>query len=311
MLLDGGLGQELIHRMDADVAYPLWSLQVMLDEPQLVADVHRDFCLAGANAVCLNTYCVTHSRLARDPIGIELAPALEMARTLAANGIRASGRTNICTLASLPPLVASFRSELVLSVEQMAYEYKELIELQSQHVDGFIAETLSCIDEGRAVINAARAAGLHASRLMISFTVDDADGTRLRSGEPLTEALKLAEAHKAAAILVNCSRPEAVTDSLKVLATGSIVFGAYANGFTSVDALMPGRTVDVLHARKDLTPASYAEYARQWLQSGAGVIGGCCEVGPAHIAAVRDMILTEGRTLHPVIPADSSIRMST
>jgi homocysteine S-methyltransferase len=41
-LLDGGLGQELIKRCSAP-PHPLWSTKVMLDEPHLVADIHRDF----------------------------------------------------------------------------------------------------------------------------------------------------------------------------------------------------------------------------------------------------------------------------
>ena len=48
LLLDGGLGQELIRRSPSP-AHHHWSLQVMLEEPDLVAEVHRDFCDAGAN----------------------------------------------------------------------------------------------------------------------------------------------------------------------------------------------------------------------------------------------------------------------
>ena len=54
LLLDGGLGQELIRRSPSP-AHHHWSLQVMLEEPDLVAEVHRDFCDAGAHIVCLNT----------------------------------------------------------------------------------------------------------------------------------------------------------------------------------------------------------------------------------------------------------------
>ncbi|MBS58800.1 MAG: homocysteine S-methyltransferase, partial [Alteromonadaceae bacterium] len=46
LLLDGGLGQELIRRSPSP-AHHHWSLQVMLEEPDLVAEVHRDFCDAG------------------------------------------------------------------------------------------------------------------------------------------------------------------------------------------------------------------------------------------------------------------------
>ena len=46
-LLDGGMGQELVHRA-GDNPTPLWSTRVMIDNPGMVADVHRDFTAAGA-----------------------------------------------------------------------------------------------------------------------------------------------------------------------------------------------------------------------------------------------------------------------
>jgi S-methylmethionine-dependent homocysteine/selenocysteine methylase len=71
------------------------------------------------------------------------------------------------------------------------------------------------------------------------------------------------------------------------LAARNLTFGAYANGFTSITALQPGGTVDSLKARTDLGPSAYADFAQSWAELGATIIGGCCEVGPAHIAELR------------------------
>ena len=67
-LLDGGMGQELVHRA-GDSPTPLWSTQVMMDRPGLVAQVHRDFFEAGATIATLNSYAIHKDRLA--PVGIE------------------------------------------------------------------------------------------------------------------------------------------------------------------------------------------------------------------------------------------------
>jgi S-methylmethionine-dependent homocysteine/selenocysteine methylase len=93
-----------------------------------------------------------------------------------------------------------------------------------------------------------------------------------------------------AARLVNCSRPEAVDAALPELVALGGTVGAYANGFPAVDALEHGGTVDVLGVRDDLGPARYAEFALRWVEAGAAIVGGCCEVGPAHIAALRDRL---------------------
>ena len=65
VLLDGGMGQELIAR-SKQPASPLWSAHVMMDEPEIVEAVHRDYIEAGAKVLTLNTYSATPERLARD-----------------------------------------------------------------------------------------------------------------------------------------------------------------------------------------------------------------------------------------------------
>jgi homocysteine S-methyltransferase len=293
-LLDGGMGQELIRRSSAAKPHPLWSLQVMMDEPELVANVHRDFCLAGARVICLNTYSVTRHRLQMGSALPDLPELLKHAGDLARAGIQASGLSGIDIVASLPPLTASYLQQSPLSPEQMKDEYKELMELQRYHVDGFLAETLSSIAEGEAVLLAAQEAdtGVH-----LAFTVQDEDGTRLRSGELLEDALRVCVPLKPLSIILNCSVPEAIDQGLPLLAVATKTFGAYANGFHSITALKPGGTVDVLSAREELTPAVYTEMALQWLDVGASILGGCCEVGPAHIEALAAGIVGRGREL--------------
>ena len=290
LLLDGGLGQELIRRSPSP-AHHHWSLQVMLEQPELVAEVHRDFCEAGAGAACLNTYAITHTRLARGsglpPIGSLLAAA----RNLAQQGVEASGQADTALVSSLPPLVASYRPDTQLPFEQAIREYRELIELQAETVDGFLAETIPSIAEATAVLTAADQAGV---RIMLGLTVADEDGRLLRSGEPLADALAAIDAFEPLAVVINCSKPEAVSQAIPVLRESRFAFGAYANGFTAIDALKPGGVVDVLEARHDLDPEQYAKFAAEWLDAGATVIGGCCEVGPKHIQALDSLLQDRG-----------------
>ena len=300
-LLDGGMGQELIRRSSAAKPHPLWSLQVMMDEPELVANVHRDFCLAGARVICLNTYSVTRHRLQMGNELPDLHELLKHAGDLARAGIQASGLHGIDVVASLPPLTASYLKQSPLSPTQMKDEYKELMELQRHHVDGFLAETLSSVAEGEAVLRAAQEAG---TGVHLAFTVQDEDGTLLRSGESLEDALRACVPLKQLSVILNCSIPEAIDQGLPLVAQATEIFGAYANGFHSVTALKPGGTVDVLTAREDLTPAAYTDMSLQWLELGASILGGCCEVGPAHIEALAQGIVGKGRQLSG-LPAEA------
>lgn len=293
-LLDGGMGQELIRRSRAEKPHPLWSLQVMMDEPDLVSDVHRDFCRAGARVICLNTYSVTRHRLTMGNDLPNLPDLLALARRLAEAGVAASGCTGVDIVASLPPLTASYLTQSPLSEQQMTDEYEELIRLQMNHIDGFIAETLPTIAEGRAALQGAANAG---TAIHLALTVLDEDGTRLRSGERLADAIDTLLPMGPDSILINCSVPEAIDQALPIVANKTDRFGAYANGFHSITALKPGGTVDVLSAREDLTPVAYTDMAVKWLNLGASILGGCCEVGPDHIEELAHRASGLGREI--------------
>ena len=129
----------------------------------------------------------------------------------------------------------------------------------------------------------------------LAVSVQDDDGSRLRSGEALTDVLSLTRDYAVSALLVNCSTPEAVSTALSHLKDCSVPVGAYANGFAQINAAFKdwGATVEELEKRQGLTPAVYADFVDDWLELGARVVGGCCEVGPAHI---RELAARLGKT---------------
>ncbi len=284
-ILDGGMGQELYHR-SGKPASPLWSSQVMLDNPELVIELHRDYIDAGAEIISLNSYTATPERLERDA-EISLFEPLQKAALQAAVTARDKAGKPIKIAGCLPPLVASYHHDLVPDDVQCLSSYKRIVELQIPSVDLFIGETLSTVREAKIVCDAARYTG---KPVWISFTVNDTDGTQLRSGEPLQSGIDIAIKSCAQAVLVNCSIPEAVEQAMAVLKKSGVRFGGLANGFASICTLKPGGTVDTLKSRDDLGPSEYADHAMKWLGHGASLIGGCCEVGPEHIAEIRHRV---------------------
>ena len=290
-LLDGGLGQELIKRSSAP-PHPLWSAKVMMDEPHLVSDIHRDFCVSGAKVICLNTYSVSRHRLETFAPTESLEQMLEIAVQVANTGVSdASLSDKVSIVASLPPLNASYDHTVAPDFKSAYTQYRELVSLQKERVDAFILETMSNIAEASA---GAKAICEESVVGAVAFTVSDSDASALRSGESLEKAIEAVMPFDPDAILINCSIPEMVTEGLKIVARSGVRFGGYANGFTSVEALAPGSTVDRLSNRKDLGPEEYLEFVKTWINLGAEVIGGCCEIGPSHIAAIADYCNREG-----------------
>ena len=290
ILKDGGTGQELLARSSMP-AHPLWSCKVMMEEPEIVQAVHADYIRAGARLITLNTYTVTPERLERegeldrfDELRQRAIDLVEAARDEAGiEGVKVAG--------CLPPLRGSYRPDMTKNHDDLLPLYREIAQGQADASDIMIAETLSSIAE---VTSAAQAAVEIGVPTWIFVTLNDDDSATLRSGEPLAEAVAALGGSGIAGIGINCCKPEVVNANLAGVQASELPTGAYANGFTGIDALEIGGTVDGLKARKDLTPAAYAEYAMRWASRGVSLIGGCCEVGPAHIAELSKRLNDAG-----------------
>ena len=291
--LDGGLGQEIQNRASAR-PHPLWSVKVMYDEPDVVSAVHRDFIAAGARVITANTYTASPPRLRRDGDISQIGDIHNTALRLARAAIDKADDPALQLAGCLPPLVGSYVAEVSLDFEASLADYRQLVALQKDGVDLFLIETISNIAEARAALTAVKEAGTPG---FVGLTICDDNSNRLRSGEELSDALDQLLPLGPDGIMMNCSLPEAVSAAMPVLAGLPVPFGGYANGFTSIDALRPGGTVASLSARTDLGPEAYADFACSWVEAGATIIGGCCEVGPAHIAHLADRLRNDGHRL--------------
>jgi homocysteine S-methyltransferase len=289
-LLDGGLGQMMVAR-SGDEPTPLWSTQVMIDHPGLAQGIHADYFAAGATVATANTYSIHHDRLlkfGKDGMFAALhAQALDEAR--AARDANGSGRV----AGSLGPLVASYRPETHPPHAEAVAKYAEIARMDGPGVDFFIAETVASLAHARAVLEGARAGG---KPVWLSVTVDDEDGTRLRSGEAVADLGPVLATGGAAAVLANCSAPEAMAATVGVLMRFGLPVGVYANGFRQItkDFLKDSPTVSVLEARPEMTPEVYAGFAMIWVGMGATIVGGCCETTPAHIAELARRLKAAG-----------------
>ncbi|MCW1918765.1 homocysteine S-methyltransferase family protein [Rhodobacter sp. KR11] len=292
-LLDGGMGQELVHR-SGDTPTPLWATRVMIDHPGLVAAIHADYFAAGASVATTNTYNILHDRLVG--VGLDhLFHALHLRALMEAHEARAAAGRGIIA-GSMGPLGESYRPDLTPDISVSVPLYQEKARLMGPHVDVILCETMSSLELARGALIGAQAAG---RPVWLSVSVHDRDGTRLRSGEPLADLAGVLAAAPASAVLANCSMPEAMGAALSVLQGFGLPFGAYANGFSEISALpLPdgGGAPDYTH-RHDLTPERYADFACGWVAQGATIVGGCCEVGPAHIAHLRDRLIAAGHQI--------------
>ena len=290
-LLDGGMGQELVARSGTPPT-PLWGTQVMIDHPGMVQSVHADYFAAGASVATANTYAILRDRLAKAGIEdrFEALHAQALAEALAARDAHGSGRV----AGSIGPLVATYRPETHPPHDEAVPKYAEIARLLGPRVDLILCETVASVRHARAVLEGAQAGG---RPVWLAVTVDDEDGSRLRSGEPVAELAPVLGG--AAAVLANCSAPEAMAAALEAMRGFGLPFGAYANGFRQItkEFLKDSPTVDALEARPEMTPARYADFAMRWVATGATIVGGCCETTPAHIAEIARRLRAAGHSI--------------
>lgn len=301
--MDGGLGEE-VFRKAGKPRDPLWSSQVLMNEPALVKEAHQDFIRAGAQIITINSYSATPTRLERDGDKDWFEDLQNKAFLVAAEAREELGYTaqEVQIAGCLPPLIGSYSSD-PRSFAELKEEYQQIVAIQSSRVDLWIIETISVLREAQAALEAAVESG---KPVLLSFTLSDEDSGKLRSGESIRDVLPALPLSQLDGLLFNCSFPETIGAALASLNELAIPYGGYANGFTSVEPLKPGGSVDALEARQDLTPQNYARQVMDWVAGGATMVGGCCEVGPQHIAELRRQLKNQGYALRSLHGGSSS-----
>ncbi|SFJ70173.1 homocysteine S-methyltransferase family protein [Celeribacter neptunius] len=291
-ILDGGLGRELI-RFGAELRQPEWSALALLEHPDAVRQAHEAFFRAGAEIATTNSYAVVPFHIGEDRFasdGLRLADlAGRLAREAAENtGTTGGGRVAGC----LPPACGSYRPD-AFDPKKARDILATLVDGLTPHVDFWLAETMSSLEEARITAKATTGTG---KPLWISYSlrddVADRDPVLLRSGEAVSDATALAVELGAEALLFNCSMPEvmeaAVLEARNTLTerSSTIPIGVYANAFTARGEA--GAANETLAGtRDDLSPESYPDWTDRWVTAGATLIGGCCGIGASHIAALK------------------------
>lgn len=291
LILDGGMGRELL-RSGAPFRQPEWSALALIEGPEYVRRAHDAFIAAGADAITTNSYAVVPFHIGAERFRSDGRMLADRAGRIAREAANPAPR-KVTVAGSLPPLFGSYRPDLFVEKEAAGIA-EVLIAGLAPHVDVWLAETQGSIAEAAAL---RKAIGNDPRPFWVSFTLEDgADAMppKLRSQEPVEAAVKAARDWKAEALLFNCSQPEVMGSAIEAAARAlgndsGITLGVYANAFPpqGEDAEANAGLSDI---RADLDPPRYLKFVQNWLQRGAGIVGGCCGIGPEHIAAIRQAV---------------------
>ena len=283
-ILDGGMGRELA-RNGAPFRQPEWSALALIEAPEYVRQAHDAYVHAGAQVISTNSYALVPFHIGEARFQTEGAALARLAASIARAAADA-GANLIRVAGSLPPPLGSYRPDLFEPVEA-ARILRVLIDALSDDVDLWLAETQSSIAEVRLVAELLKD---DPRPRWLSFTLNDAlnaqGQAQLRSGESIKDAVTAVTELNAAAVLFNCSPPEVMSAALlEAAAHSALPLGVYANAFEPSDNRR-GANVGISELRRDTQPPNYLRWAKEWVDQGASIVGGCCGIGPEHIAAL-------------------------
>jgi len=292
LILDGGMGREL-NRIGAPFRQPEWSALALIEGPEYVRRAHDAFIAAGADAITTNSYAVVPFHIGEERFRKDGRMLADRAGRIAREAADAAPR-KVTVAGSLPPLFGSYRPDLFIEKEAAGIA-EVLIAGLTPHVDVWLAETQGSIAEAAAL---RKALDDDKRPFWVSFTLEDgkpATPPRLRSQEPVEAAVRAALGWNAEALLFNCSQPEVMAAALDVARStlggnSGMTLGVYANAFPPQDEKEAEANVGLSDIRADLDPPRYLKFVQDWLSRGAGIVGGCCGIGPEHIAAIRKAV---------------------
>ncbi|WP_215402586.1 homocysteine S-methyltransferase family protein [Vibrio gigantis] len=291
-ILDGGMGREL-KEIGAPFSQPLWSAQALIEAPDFVSQAHQNFVDAGAEIIITNSYACVPFHLGEELFtqrGFELAALSgELAKAAADKAPH-----TVQVAGAIPPPFGSYRPDL-FKVEAAAPIIQNLYDAQDPNIDLWIAETICSLQEFESIHAVLKQS---TKPCYYAFSLEDTkgDSASIRSGESVTDAIKLACKSNAKGIMFNCSVPEvmdqAIIDAKNVIdELGiSLEIGVYANNFAPISSEHEAN--DMLQEMRELDGQGYLTYAKRWHALGANIVGGCCGIGPKHIKALADWKLS-------------------
>ena len=119
------MGNELLKRSNKPTG-GLWSAQFLIDNPNLVKEVHQEYVNAGAKVITTNTYSTIPSYLCKDNKTHLMSELAEKAGFLAREVSNENDR-DILIAGGLPPLDESYRPDLVPDKKTSIPVYEALI----------------------------------------------------------------------------------------------------------------------------------------------------------------------------------------
>ncbi len=293
--------------------------EVVLDFPDAVAELHREFLRAGADVMVALTYYAHREKL-RD-VGREgdleamNRQAVRIAREVAREG-DALVAGNVCNTWAYDPADPATKAAVrAMYTEQLGWAAEE-------GIDFVISETNDYLGEALIALEVTQSLGLPA---MVTLAPTQPD--RTRDGYSYAEACRILAAAGAQIVGLNCDRGPATmlplipgireaVDCAVAIQPVPYRTDAAAPTMETLRSAEGERAFPIALEPFGCTRFEMASFARTARELGVDYVGICCGAGPHHVRAMAEALGREvpaskyspSMDLHPMYRADVSAR---
>jgi len=293
-ILDGGMGQELLYR-GLKPKGTLWSAHALIDKEchQMVIDAHLDFINAGAEVIVTSTFTARRNRLIQndcekyfEKINIKAVELAQKARDLSKKEVLIAG--------GLPNQKQTYSADLGVDLNLIEKNFHDQAKLLKNGIDFFYLDVMSSGLECEIALKT-----IESFNMSVLVGIHIRDNGQLPSGETIKDVVKKYKNNNWLGIITACVSPKAyelVNNDLQKL---EIPYGFKLNAFKKIPEGYTvaskdqwgnaGNPTTVLGVNTDLNESKFYEYVKKFMENGATILGGCCEIRPSHMKEISKL----------------------
>ena len=287
-ILDGGMGQELLNRGVKPYG-TIWGASALLHRKyhKTVVKTHLDFIKAGAEVIVTNSFGSRRRRLIENNLENKYKSLNKLAGKLAKIAVKKS-KKKVLIAGSLPPQNFTYFSDLGKDLKFIKESFKSQASYLNPYVDFFYLDVMSSLKECTIAINS-----ISSFKKEFLIGIHVRKNGKLPSGEDFIQVIKKLEKYKPLGVLASCVSTEHLSIIMKDIKKIKVPFGFKINAFEHIPAGWKPDSNNPkvqLGKRRDLTPKKFYNICKKFNKMGAKIIGGCCEIKPSHIKALKKLV---------------------
>jgi homocysteine S-methyltransferase len=293
-ILDGALATEL-ENCGCNLNDDLWSARILMEQPELIRQVHLDYFNAGADFAITASYQATVEGFSRRGLNREESLALMQKSVKIAQDARDEfwaieanrvNRARPLIAASVGPYGAfladgsEYRGDYNLTEQELIDFHRPRVEaLIASGADLLACETIPCMIEAQALVKLLS----EFPNTLAWFTFSAKDNEHICNGEKIADCATWLDAYpQVVAIGINCTSPLYIPSLIREIKKNTnkpvIVYPNSGEVYNPETNTWHGET----------SCEAFGLQSKDWYANGARIIGGCCRTTPDHIREVKN-----------------------